>query len=97
MESLVLPADIDNGHIGPTDPHLQNDSAVVSASFSNLNCLSSFRNYQKKKKKKKKKIRNTISGISKGASTAIFALIFSSQVVYLLFALRSDDKTALAN
>ena len=54
MESLVLPADIDNGHIGPTDPHLQNDSAVVSASFSNLNCLSSFRNYQKKKKKKKK-------------------------------------------
>ena len=95
MESLVLPADIDNGHIGPTDPQLQNDSAVVSASFSNLNCLSSFRNYQKKKKKKKK-IRNTISGISKGASTAIFALIFSSQVVYLLFALRSDDKTALA-
>ena len=93
MESLVLPADIDNGHIGPTDPHLQNDSAVVSASFSNLNCLSSFRNYQKKKKK----IRNTISGISKGASTARFALIFSSQVVYLLFALRSDDKTALAN
>ena len=93
MESLVLPADIDNGHIGPTDPHLQNDSAVVSASFSNLNCLSSFRNYQKKKKKK---IRNTISGISKGASTARFALIFSSQVVYLLFALRSDDKTALA-
>ena len=55
MESLVLPADIDNGHIGPTDPQLQNDSAVVSASFSNLNCLSSFRNYQKKKKKKKKK------------------------------------------
>ena len=54
MESLVLPADIDNGHIGPTDPHLQNDSVVVSASFSNLNCLSSFRNYQKKKKKKKK-------------------------------------------
>ena len=54
MESLVLPADIDNGHIGPTDPQLQNDSAVVSASFSNLNCLSSFRNYQKKKKKKKK-------------------------------------------
>ena len=53
MESLVLPADIDNGHIGPTDPQLQNDSAVVSASFSNLNCLSSFRNYQKKKKKKK--------------------------------------------
>ena len=95
MESLVLPADIDNGHIGPTDPQLQNDSAVVSASFSNLNCLSSFRNYQKKKKKKKK-IRNTISGISKGASTARFALIFSSQVVYLLFALRSDDKTALA-
>ena len=93
MESLVLPADIDNGHIGPTDPQLQNDSAVVSASFSNLNCLSSFRNYQKKKKKK---IRNTISGISKGASTARFALIFSSQVVYLLFALRSDDKTALA-
>ena len=95
MESLVLPADIDNGHIGPTDPQLQNDSAVVSASFSNLNCLSSFRNYQKKKKKKK--IRNTISGISKGASTARFALIFFSQVVYLLFALRSDDKTALAN
>ena len=95
MESLVLPADIDNGHIGPTDPQLQNDSAVVSASFSNLNCLSSFRNYQKKKNKKKK-IRNTISGISKGASTARFALIFSSQVVYLLFALRSDDKTALA-
>ena len=95
MESLVLPADIDNGHIGPTDPQLQNDSAVVSASFSNLNCLSSFLNY-KKKKKKKKKIRNTISGISKGASTARFALIFSSQVVYLLFALRSDDKTALA-
>ena len=93
MESLVLPADIDNGHIGPTDPQLQNDSAVVSASFSNLNCLSSFRNYQKKKKKK---IRNTISGISKGASTARFALIFSSQVVYLLLALRSDDKTALA-
>ena len=93
MESLVLPADIDNGHIGPTDPQLQNDSAVVSASFSNLNCLSSFRNY---KKKKKKKIRNTIPGISKGASTARFALIFSSQVVYLLFALRSDDKTALA-
>ena len=94
MESLVLPADIDNGHIGPTDPQLQNDSAVVSASFSNLNCLSSFRNYQKKKKKKKN--RNTISGISKGASTARFALIFFSQVVYLLFALRSDDKTALA-
>ena len=45
-------------------------------------------------KKKKKKITNTISGISKGASTARFALIFSD--FYLLFALRSDDKTALA-
>ena len=55
MESLVLPADIDNGHIGPTDPHLQNDSVVVSASFSNLNCLSTFLNNKKKKKKKKKK------------------------------------------
>ena len=75
MESLVLPTDIDNGHIGPTDPQLQNDSAVVSASFSNVYCLSGFRNHQKKKKKK---ITNTISGISKGASTARFALIFSS-------------------
>lgn len=72
MESLVLPTDIDNGHIGPTDSQLQNDSAVVSASFSNLYCLSSFRN------QKKKKITNAISGISKGASAARFALIFSS-------------------
>ena len=73
IESLVLPTDVGNGHIDPTDPQLRNDAAEVSASFSNWYCSSSFRNYQKKENF----FTNTISGISKGVSTARFALIFT--------------------